>query len=121
MVDVVMARGGIVDKYIDDAVMAILRHAVKHEDDEMRSVLTAFDMLEAADRFNREQKNAGRSEFRTSIGISYGVVTVGNIGCDKENGLHGDRRPGESRIAGAGHVQGQHGSRSSSRAASIAR
>jgi class 3 adenylate cyclase len=83
MVDAVVAQGGIVDKYIDDAVMAIFGAPVKHEDDEIRSVRTAFAMIEAANEFNREQKKAGRPEFETSVGISYGVVTVGNIGCGK--------------------------------------
>jgi adenylate cyclase len=102
MVDAVTARGGIVDKYIDDTVMAVFGAPVKHEDDEMRSVLTGFDLLEAAERFNREQKNAGRPEFPTSVGISYGVVTVGNIGCGKrmDYTVIGDRVNLASRAQG---------------------
>ena len=102
MVDAVTTRGGIVDKYIDDAVMAVFGAPVKHEDDEMRSLETAFDMLEAAARFNAGQKNAGRPEFPTSVGISYGVVTVGNIGCDKrmDYTVIGDRVNLASRAQG---------------------
>jgi adenylate cyclase len=102
MVDAVTARGGIVDKYIDDAVMAVFGAPVKHQDDEMRSVETAFDMLDAAARFNVEQKKAGRPEFPTSVGISYGVVTVGNIGCDKrmDYTVIGDRVNLASRAQG---------------------
>jgi adenylate cyclase len=102
MVDAVVARGGIVDKYIDDAVMAIFGAPVKHQDDEMRSLETAFDMLDAAARFNLEQKKAGRPEFPTSVGISYGVVTVGNIGCDKrmDYTVIGDRVNLASRAQG---------------------
>ena len=102
MVDAVTANGGIVDKYIDDAVMAVFGAPVKHEDDEMRSVLTAFAMLDAAETFNREQKKAGRPEFPTSVGISYGVVTVGNIGCGKrmDYTVIGDRVNLASRAQG---------------------
>jgi adenylate cyclase len=102
MVDCVTSRGGIVDKYIDDAVMAIFGAPVKHEDDEMRSVLTAFEMLDASERFNAEQRRAGRPEFPTSIGISYGVVTVGNIGCGKrmDYTVIGDRVNLASRAQG---------------------
>jgi len=102
MVDCVMSRGGIVDKYIDDAVMAIFGAPVKHEDDEMRSVLTAFEMLEASRRFNAEQRAAGRPAFETSVGISYGVVTVGNIGCGKrmDYTVIGDRVNLASRAQG---------------------
>jgi adenylate cyclase len=102
MVDCVTNHGGIVDKYIDDAVMAVFGAPVKHEDDELRSVLTAFDMLDTADRFNAEQRAAGRRQFATSIGISYGVVTVGNIGCEKrmDYTVIGDRVNLASRAQG---------------------
>jgi class 3 adenylate cyclase len=102
MVDAVTAQGGIVDKYIDDAVMAVFGAPVKHEDDEMRSVLTAFAMLEATEKFNQEQKLARRPEFETSVGVSYGVVTVGNIGCGKrmDYTVIGDRVNLASRAQG---------------------
>ena len=43
-------------------------------------------MLDAAERFNREQQDNGRPAFPTSVGLSYGVVTVGNIGCEQKMG-----------------------------------
>jgi adenylate cyclase len=109
MVDAVTSHGGIVDKYIDDAVMAVFGAPVKHEDDEMRSVRTALTMIEAAEEFNREQKKAGRSSFETSVGISYGVVTVGNIGCEKrmDYTVIGDRVNLASRAQGMCRVYRQ--------------
>jgi class 3 adenylate cyclase len=86
MVDVVTARNGIVDKYIDDAVMALFGHSEKHEDDVPQSLFTSLDMLDAAESFNREQKGNRHPEFPTSVGISYGNVTVGNIGCEQKMG-----------------------------------
>jgi class 3 adenylate cyclase len=86
MVDVVTGRNGIVDKYIDDAVMALFGHSVKREDDVPQALAAALDMLDTAGQFNREQKENGRPAFETSMGISYGVVTVGNIGCEQKMG-----------------------------------
>jgi adenylate cyclase len=87
MVEVVTGWDGIVDKYIDDAVMALFGHSEKREDDVPHALFTALDMIDAAARFNREQKKNGRPEFPTSIGISYGNVTVGNIGCEQKMGF----------------------------------
>ncbi len=84
MVDVIMTRGGIVDKYIGDAIMAFFGAPVHHEDDGLQAVLVGLEMQEALKIFNREQAAIGRPEFRIGIGINYGVVTVGNIGSDKK-------------------------------------
>jgi class 3 adenylate cyclase/HAMP domain-containing protein len=84
MVDVVVGRDGIVDKYMGDAIMAFFGAPVRHGDDAMRAVLSAFDMLEALARFNGEQKKRGRPGFKVGIGINYGMVTVGNIGSEKK-------------------------------------
>ncbi|MCX7029690.1 MAG: adenylate/guanylate cyclase domain-containing protein, partial [Spirochaetes bacterium] len=102
MVDVVTARKGIVDKYIDDAVMALFGHGERRRDDVLQSVHAGLDMIEAAERFNQEQKKHGRPEFPTSVGISYGVVTVGNIGCERKMGytVIGDRVNLASRAQG---------------------
>ncbi len=84
MVNIIMARKGIVDKYIGDAIMAFFGAPVKHEDDALQSVLAALDMLEAIKDFNAAQRKLGIPEFRIGIGINYGIVTVGNIGSEKK-------------------------------------
>ncbi len=86
MVDVVMREGreGIVDKYIGDAIMAFFGAPERHEDDALRSVLAAFEMLVALDDFNAWQQRKGRSPFQIGIGINYGAVTVGNIGSERK-------------------------------------
>jgi adenylate cyclase len=86
MVDVVMrpGRDGIVDKYIGDAIMAFFGAPERHEDDALRSVLAAFEMLDALADFNAWQKGKGRALFKIGIGISYGPVTVGNIGSERK-------------------------------------
>ncbi len=84
MVDIIDARGGFVDKYIGDAIMAVFGAPVRHEDDALRSVQAGLEMVEALKVFNAEQVERGKPPFNTGIGINYGVVTVGNIGCDKK-------------------------------------
>lgn len=84
MVDTIMNRNGIVDKYIGDAIMAFFGAPVRREDDALQSVLSGIEMLETLSDFNRWQVQKGRPEFRIGVGINYGAVTVGNIGSEKK-------------------------------------
>lgn len=84
MVDIIMNRHGVIDKYIGDAIMAFFGAPVRHDDDAASSVLAAMEMTEALDRFNERQRELGKPDFKIGIGINYGKVTVGNIGCDKK-------------------------------------
>jgi len=79
-----MARHGIVDKFIGDAIMAFFGAPVKREEDAMNSVLSGIEMMEALVGFNQGQKKLGKPEFHIGVGINYGVVTVGNIGSEKK-------------------------------------
>ncbi len=84
MVDVVDDQGGIVDKYIGDAVMALFGAPRKEEGDVLRSVFAGLEMLSALDIFNADQEARGLRPFNIGIGIHYGNVTAGNIGSDKK-------------------------------------
>ncbi len=84
MVDIIINRGGVIDKYIGDAIMAFFGAPVKHNDDAYQSVMAALEMQETLGKLNRERVEEGKPEFKTGIGINYGVVTVGNIGSEKK-------------------------------------
>jgi len=84
MVDVIMNRGGIVDKYIGDAIMAMFGAPVAHENDALQSVLAGLEMVGSLETFNVEQRKRGEPEFHIGVGINYGEVTVGNIGTDRK-------------------------------------
>ncbi|MBN2051513.1 MAG: HAMP domain-containing protein [Spirochaetales bacterium] len=84
MVEIIMGRGGIIDKYIGDAIMAFFGAPVKHDDDAYQSALAGIEMTEAVKEFNNQQLKAGKPEFRIGVGINYGIVTVGNIGTEKK-------------------------------------
>jgi class 3 adenylate cyclase/HAMP domain-containing protein len=84
MVDVIMRHGGIVDKYMGDAIMAFFGSPVSRPDDALQAVRSALDMLEALAEFNRHQAELGQAQFRIGTGINFGPVTVGNIGSEKK-------------------------------------
>jgi adenylate cyclase len=84
MVDVIMRRNGIVDKYMGDAIMAFFGSPVTRPDDALQAVLSALDMQEALAEFNRQQAAIGQARFDIGTGINFGPVTVGNIGSEKK-------------------------------------
>ena len=84
MVDIIMDKNGIVDKYIGDAIMAFFGAPVAYEDDTLNSVYAALEMVDGIHRFNKQQIEMGKPEFKTGIGVNYGEVTVGNIGTEKK-------------------------------------
>ncbi len=84
MVDVIMSRGGTVDKYIGDAVMAIFGAPIQGENDALQSVLAGLEMTQALETFNQDQAARGKKEFRIGVGINFGEVTVGNMGSTKK-------------------------------------
>lgn len=84
MVDIIMNRNGVVDKYIGDAIMAFFGAPVKREDDALQSVLSGIEMIDALDGFNVRQRELAKPEFHIGVGINYGVVTVGNIGTERK-------------------------------------
>ena len=84
MVDIIMGRGGIIDKYIGDAIMAFFGAPVHHEDDPVQALNAALDMVDALEAFNAHQVAAGKPAFVTGIGIHWGEVTVGNIGSERK-------------------------------------
>jgi len=76
----VESAGGVVDKYIGDAVMAIFGAPVQVADHADRAVRAALAILQAEESLNRERREQGLSPLRTGIGISTGAVIAGNVG-----------------------------------------
>ncbi len=82
LVDVIRDHGGIVDKYMGDAIMAFFGAPERKPDDALRSVKAALLMQERIREFNARLEAEGFQPFKTGIGIHYGITTVGNIGSD---------------------------------------
>ena len=56
MSNLIMIHGGMVDKYIGDAIMAFWGAPVKHDDDAMQSVMAGLEMNDAVKEFNKHQR-----------------------------------------------------------------
>ncbi|TVQ18792.1 MAG: hypothetical protein EA382_17355 [Spirochaetaceae bacterium] len=70
--------GGIVEKYIGDALVAVFGVPELHEDDPSRAVSSALDFLATIERINAERAGAPDIAFR--IGIHTGLITTGRRG-----------------------------------------
>jgi len=83
MVDVVDNYGGILDKFIGDAIMAVWGAPVPFEDKEMRAVKAALEMQEVLGRYNKERIDKKLTPLTMGIGLNSGIVVSGNLGSDK--------------------------------------
>lgn len=73
-------RGGVVDKYIGDAVMALFGAPIAGDDDPAQAVRAARDMIAAVDRLNPEVRKDGWPDLEIGVGINTDVVVAGNMG-----------------------------------------
>jgi adenylate cyclase len=82
--DCILVRGGTVDKFIGDAVMAVFGAPVRHPDHARRALQTALALAETAREFQTwMQQRFGDlelPEFAIGIGLHTGEAVVGNIG-----------------------------------------
>jgi len=76
----VEAHGGVVDKYVGDAIMALFGAPLANPDDADRAMKTALDMCEALDELNSQWQVRGRPAINVGIGINTDVVIAGNMG-----------------------------------------
>ena len=78
MRSVVEHHGGVVEKYIGDAVMAVFGVPVLHEDDALRAVRAAMEMREALGDLNREFERTWAVQLEARIGVNTGEVIAGD-------------------------------------------
>jgi adenylate cyclase len=83
MVDCIQREGGMLDKFIGDALMAVFGVPFAHEDDQDRAVRAAVAMLRELEVYNAGQRAAGRKPVDIRIGIATDTVVSGNIGSPK--------------------------------------
>jgi adenylate cyclase len=83
MVDCIGREGGMLDKFIGDAIMACFGLPVAHEDDPDRAVRAAIAMIRELWRWNSERRVAGLKTVEMGIGMHTDVIVSGNIGSPK--------------------------------------
>ncbi len=80
LTSVIEVNGGVVDKFIGDAVMALFGAPVEYEDAAARAVSTALGMQAALRAVNLEFLSRGGTEIHIGVGINTDEVVVGNMG-----------------------------------------
>lgn len=80
MVAEIRAEGGVVDKYIGDAIMAVFGLSNEGPDDALRAIRAASRMQAALVRHNRERAARGLPPLAQGIGVHFGPMVAGNIG-----------------------------------------
>jgi len=110
MVDVITDEGGMLDKFIGDAIMAVFGTPFPHEDDPDRAVKASIRMMMELGRFNEEMKRLGKNPIDIGVGLNTGHVISGNIGSPKrmDYTVIGDGVNLASRLEGANKEYGSH-------------
>lgn len=83
MVECIQKEGGILDKFIGDAIMAAFGVPLPHDDDEDRGVRAAIAMIRELDIWNAERMAHGKKAVDMGIGVNTDMVVTGNIGSPK--------------------------------------
>jgi adenylate cyclase len=83
MVDCIQKEGGMLDKYIGDAIMAAFGVPLPHDDDEDRAVRAAIGMIRALGVWNLQRVADGKRPVGMGIGLNTDTVVSGNIGSPK--------------------------------------
>ena len=83
MVDCISHQGGMLDKFIGDAIMAAFGIPVAHDDDEDRALRAAIAMITNMREWNQGRIAEGKKPVDMGIGLNTDTVVSGNIGSPK--------------------------------------
>ncbi len=83
MVDLVFEHGGMLDKYIGDAIMAVFGTLFPGTKDAENAVTVAIEMVRTLCEFNRRRLLAVEEPIENRLGIATGEVIAGSIGSSR--------------------------------------
>ena len=78
----VQKYGGMVDKYIGDAMMAIFNAPLDQPDHEIQAVKCGLQIIENMKILNQEMQQEGLPAIAIGIGINSGKAVIGNMGSE---------------------------------------
>jgi adenylate cyclase len=76
----ILERGGTIDKFIGDAVMAFWNAPFESEDHVERACVAGLRLSKASEELNQRRQDSGLPLLRTRVGIHTGMAVVGNLG-----------------------------------------
>jgi class 3 adenylate cyclase/tetratricopeptide (TPR) repeat protein len=100
MREVIEFHGGVVEKFIGDAVMAVFGVPVVHEDDAMRACRAALEIRERLVRLDEEVRAERGATVEWRMGINTGEVVAGD-GASGQRIVTGDAVNVAARLEGA--------------------
>ncbi len=80
MVECIQNEGGMLDKFIGDAIMAAFGIPLPHDDDVDRGVRCAIMMMKELQKFNERLMAQNKRTIDIGIGLNTDSVISGNIG-----------------------------------------
>lgn len=80
MVNVIVAEGGLVNKFGGDSLLAVFGAPIRYDDHALRAVRAAARMQAAMRAFNAEQRERALPPLAIGIGVATGPMIAGNVG-----------------------------------------
>jgi PAS domain S-box-containing protein len=80
MTDIVLARGGTLEKFLGDGLMATFGTPERSDRDAGNALAAVVDMVASIQHWNGERQARGEPVLRIGIGAHYGSVILGEIG-----------------------------------------
>jgi len=110
MTAVVLRNGGMLDKYVGDAVMAVFGAPLEVENHALLACRTAVEMMEELQGLQSEWTEAGKPVLDIGIGINTGEMVIGNVGSPSrmDYTVIGDHVNLASRLEGTNKEFGTH-------------
>jgi class 3 adenylate cyclase len=82
MTNIIEIEGGVIDKYVGDAIMALYGAPIEMHDGPMKAIKTAILMIQKLKNWNDDRVKADKPVIEIGIGIHTGSVVAGNMGAD---------------------------------------
>ena len=80
MIDVVFKYGGVLNKFLGDAIMVTYNAPLDQRYHELRAILTGLEIQERVAKINEKRQLSGETQINMGIGINTGEAIAGNVG-----------------------------------------